>query len=101
VIDARLTVRVNVRGSNRILLQASASFTFNDGFGVDCVAAQGHNRLVAGRLFERIQHPHVETGEVPHVARDDGQIMHERPASSFITPVPSGSAVPAGIVATR
>ena len=65
------------------------------------MSLKGHERSIGGRLFERIQHPHVETGEVPHVARDDGQIMHERPASSFITPVPSGSAVPAGIVATR
>jgi hypothetical protein len=30
-----------------------------------------------GRLFERVQHPHVETGEVPHVASNNSQIVHE------------------------
>ena len=39
--------------------------------------SEGHERPFGGRLFERIQHPHVETGEVPHVARNNGQIMHE------------------------
>jgi len=37
----------------------------------------GHKRPFGGRLFERIQQPRVETAEVPHAARNNGQIVHE------------------------
>ena len=55
----------------------SAFIGFDDRFVGTRISALGHKRLFGGRLFGRIQHADVEMGEVPHVARNNGQIMHE------------------------